>query len=162
MTTLTVFFEPPIVVRPGGKKTGTQGNGENGKGDLGLPHHSIVRKVHRGFHEDHGDHTHSDRRAERFLGTHLLPKYDGFKNHAGHDSRDHGRDPNQGPKLTGNSSRGMVLLKKIDRPQIAYGATEKAKEGVLGGAQKRHRKLSPRPRGGIARPRIGRSRIRFY
>jgi hypothetical protein len=65
------------------------------------------------------------------LGTHLLPKNEGFQNHAGHDSRYHGRDPNYGPELTGDSTRGMVFLKKVDCAQVPDGASEEAKEGVL-------------------------------
>ena len=138
MATLAVLLEPPIVVWPGGKKSGPKGHGQNGEGDLGLTHHSIVREVHRSLHEDHRDHAHSDRGAESFLGTHLLPENEGFQDHAGHDSRYHGGGPNDRPELAGNPTGGMILLEKTDRAQISDGASEKAKEGILGRAQNRH------------------------
>ena len=132
MATLAVFLEPPVVVGPSGKKPDPQGQGQNGELDRRRTHHSVVSKVHCRLHEQHRDHAHSDRSTERLLGAHLLPKNEGFQYHAGHDSRDHGRDPYQGPELAGDSSRGMIFLKKVDCTQVPDGTSQEAKEGVLG------------------------------
>ena len=59
-----VLLESPVIIRPGGEKSGQEHGPEHRPGEPGTTYEQVVGEVHGGFHGDHRSKTHTDRRGE--------------------------------------------------------------------------------------------------